>query len=256
MADIEDTGTQEGQPTETGQATTQDLHEEKALEWGWKPKDQFKGDPDTWVDAAEFVETRNPYTIIQRQSRELDTLKKTLNATANHVKKVGDVAYKRAIADLKKERVHAVERADADAVGEIDKEINELKQDNPADAVPPEFTEWVGNNAWFTKEPELYAFACASFDAQVKRNPDLGLTEVLETVTKATKRAYPEAFQPQTTRPTTSTVEGGASPSNTKTGPSYGNLNAEQKRVCDTFVRSGVMTKEAYVKSLVEIGEL
>jgi hypothetical protein len=252
MAEVEEQLAEEQAPAE--QSTE---HEAKARDWGWKPKEEYKGDPDTWVDASEFVETRNPYTIIQKQNREMETLKKTLNATANHVKKVGELAYKRAINDLQKDRKKAVERADVDEVGAIDEEIAGLKQE--ADSVPHEFTEWVGENAWFGKDQELYTFACASFDAQVKRNPSMPLNEVLDMVTKATKRAYPESFEQQKAekvRPSAPSVEGGTRPSNVKSGPGYNSLSPDQKRVCDTFVRGGIMTKEDYVKSLVEIGEL
>src|SRR5690606_19433587 len=35
---------------------TQEEVEQQAREMGWRPADEFKGDPDKWVDAEEFVE--------------------------------------------------------------------------------------------------------------------------------------------------------------------------------------------------------
>lgn len=40
---------------ETKQTEVAD-HETKAREMGWTPKEEFKGDPDKWVDAKDWVE--------------------------------------------------------------------------------------------------------------------------------------------------------------------------------------------------------
>ena len=230
--------------------------EDKARGMGWKPAEEFDGDKSVWVYAKEFVGRKPLFDKIHDQNRKLSEVEKTLKATAEHVKKVGEIAYKKAVADLQKERKLAVAQADVLAVHEIDDELEELKQTAAAsNEPPPEFTAWTEENEWFGKDPELFDFACATYDAHMKRNPgETDLKKVLDKVKEVTKRAYPEKFG--NVKPVHNSVEGGARPSSVKSGPSYSSLSSEQKRVCDTFVRSGVMTKEAYVKSLVEIGEL
>jgi hypothetical protein len=231
--------------------------EAKALAMGWKPVAEFEGDEEDFVDAKEFVGRERLYNKLYDQNKKLSDMEKTLQATASHVTKMGEVAYKRALSELKKERSTAIESADVKRVHEIDGELDELKESvvkEDANNPPQEFTDWVGKNDWFTKDEELYGFACATYDAIVKKNPsDTDIEKTLQKVTSAVKKAYPDKFDSQQR---TNSVEGRARPTNFKTGASYTNLTSEQKRVCDTFVKSGVMTKDAYVKSLVDIGEL
>jgi hypothetical protein len=44
--------------------------EQQAKEMGWRPKDQFKGDPDKWVDAEEYVERGEHVLPIVRAERD------------------------------------------------------------------------------------------------------------------------------------------------------------------------------------------
>jgi hypothetical protein len=232
--------------------------DDAAREQGWKPLDEFDGDKNTWIDAREFIGRKPLFDKIHLQNKKLTELEKTLKSTAEHVKKVGEAAYKRAYDDLAKERRYAISQADADRVDAIDAEVAELKKSTDVQieqGPPAEYQAWVDDNPWFTKDEELFAFACAVYDAQVKKNPKASLDETLSNVKSATKRAYPEKFETEKRAPH-SAVEGGRAPSSVKSGPSYSNLNSEQKRVCDNFVRQGIMTKEAYVKSLQEIGEI
>ncbi len=254
MADLE-IGQADGQE----QQTTEPSIEDQAREMGWRPKEEFEGDGRQWVDAKEFVGRKPLFDKIHDQGRKLNELEKTLKATAQHVTKVGEIAYKRAVSELKNERKEAIESADVQRVQEIDNELKDLKdtvtKTEEDDGPPAEYKEWVGKNQWFETDSELYGFACSTFEALQKRNPNEPLGKTLKAVEAATKRAYPEKFGTTHVQQHNS-VEGGTRPSNTKTGPGYADLNKDQKRVCDTFVRQGVMTRDAYVKSLVEIGEI
>ena len=236
--------------------TVADPMEVKAREMGWKPQEEFTGDAPLWVDAKEFVGRKPLFDKIHDQSKRLGDMEKTLKATADHVKKVGDMAYKRAVSDLERDRRDAISVADVGRVAEIDSELKVLA--NPVDSGPPaEYMEWVEANPWFTKDDELFAFACANYDVIAKKNPTARIEDTLKKVEDSVKRAYPEKFPKQPTQHSgPATVEGGTTPSNSRAGPGYSSLNADQKRVCDNFVRHGVLTREQYVKSLVDIGEL
>jgi len=245
-----------------GQAAPEiDPIESKAREMGWKPQEEFSGEPHDWVDAREFVGRKPLFDRLHEQGRQIKGLEKTLKATTEHVQKVGEIAYKRAVSELQKERRTAIEDADARRVNEIDQELGELKQDRAQAAQqtnepPAEFTNWVEKNSWFNTDRELFDFACAAFDAHQKRNPNVNLDEALAEVTKVTKRAYPEKFGQKPAAPTHSAVEGSKTPTQTRRGPGYGDLSDDQKRVCDNFVKSGVLTRDQYIKQLADIGEL
>ncbi len=234
--------------------------ETRAASMGWKPKDQLADDKE-FVDAKEFIARKPLFDKIRAQNEKIHDVEKTLKDTSAHVLKVQELAYKKAMSDLQKDRAVAIKEADIDRVQEIDAELSELHNDKPEPAPPPEYLAWEGENKWFKEDEELFAFACANFAAQMKRTPNANVAKVLELVSKATKRAYPEKFESEnphieSEKPHIPNIEGGSKPVNHAKQPSYSSLNENQKRVCDNFVKLKIMTRDDYIKSLVEIGEI
>jgi len=96
---------------------------QKALTEGWVPKEDFKGDEDSWVEAKEFVFRGELMDRIKKQSGVINSLsdqtkdlKDALKVLGEHNKKLANVEYKKAIATLKKEKVDALEERDHGAV--------------------------------------------------------------------------------------------------------------------------------------------
>ncbi len=234
--------------------TSEPTIEERAASMGWKPKGEIP-DGKEFVDAKEFIARKPLFDKIHAQNEKLQTLEQTLKETAQHVKKVQEIAYKKAVKELYNERKAAISDADAVRVQEIDAELTDLANDKPQEAPPQTYLEWEKENDWFTKDDEMFAFACANFDAQVKRNPSAKLEDVLAKVTKATKRAFPENFDDYipVSKDKGSNVEG-AKPPVTKTKElTYSTLTESQKRVCDTMVKQHVMTRDEYIASLRDL---
>jgi hypothetical protein len=256
--------------TEQGQAPvidTPETHEidpveSKAREMGWRPKEEYDGDPETWVDAKEYVGRKPLYDEIHKTRKQVKNLERTQNAMAQYVKKVEEVAYKKAMADLKAQRKEAISEADPDKVEEIDREIEDLNKSrqNVAAEPPPEFREWLDENAWYNpeKNPDVCAEADAFAMAYRQRNPNATFSDVLDHVAAKVKKANPELFQAasEKPKPKAAAVEGGRQPASTKPRFTRAHLSEEQRRVCDTFVRQGVMTQDEYIKSLADMGEL
>ena len=63
---------------EQSQAPAPDLFESEARESGWVPKEEFTGDPKTWVDAAEFVRRGPLFKKIDTQSREIKAMRQAI----------------------------------------------------------------------------------------------------------------------------------------------------------------------------------
>jgi len=120
--------------------------EREAREMGWTPKDKFRGNPDRWVDAAEFVEKAEHVMPILRADRnrlrnelltrdqKIDTLTQQLATTATIVKDLqghfdtklqSELAAQRA--SLKGQLKEAVEDRDTDAELEIRDQLDALK---------------------------------------------------------------------------------------------------------------------------------
>ena len=58
--------------------------EQKAMEMGWRPKTEFEGEEDDFIDAKEFVRRKPLFDKIETQSRELKNVRKAIEALKEH----------------------------------------------------------------------------------------------------------------------------------------------------------------------------
>ena len=252
---------EEAPPVEIEKTVAPDPTETAARAQGWKPKDEFTGDPGLWVDAKEFVGRAPLFDKIKGQSKELKEIKKTVDAMAKHFTANVNHAVQARIAALKSERKEAIEGGDVERVDKLDRAIEEQKQvkaDIPtAPEVAPEVMEWVKANDWYTKDAELHDFALAFNDSYLKRNPG-DIEGSLKATATATRKAFPEKF-PTNTKPAASAapaVESATAPAREAKKYTVGRLTSEQKMVYDQLVKPGHMKHDDWFKSLEEIGEL
>lgn len=156
--------------------------EQEARTLGWVPAEEFKGDPNRWVDAETFVERGHTVmpilrknnerleTLVKQQAEELNKMKNMFNASQESItelQKVHADATKAAVAKARAEVMAELKEAKRD--GDVDREIalteelQELKNrqveiDKPAPApaaqpqqqeVHPDFQAWMNDNPWF-----------------------------------------------------------------------------------------------------------
>jgi cytochrome c556 len=74
------------EPTEAPveQAPQRSDIETRALEMGWRPKEEFEGSEDDFIDAKEFVRRKPLFEKIEHQSKELKQIKQALEACKGH----------------------------------------------------------------------------------------------------------------------------------------------------------------------------
>lgn len=232
--------------------------EDTAREQGWRPKEEFDGDPAKWVSAETFVAKGELISRIEALGKKLKESERTMNMLKEHHAKVKDSEFKRAVDYLKSQKKLAYENGDVDKILEIDDKIAEVRDTQKAQKAQeqaevsnephPDFTSWVSENKWYEKNSEMRADADTFGEAYARNNPSKTPQEVLEYVTKKIKKAYPEEFEnPNRNRP--SGVEGGGG---TRQGVSRDTftLTAEETQVMNTFVRNGVMSKEEYISQV------
>lgn len=234
----------------------------KAMQSGWKPKDQYSGDESKWVDAEEFNRRGELFGKIDVLSRELKESKKALRMLQEHHAKVRDTEYQRALTQLKAEKKAAYEEGNVDRIVEIDDQIAEVKASKKVEEEAirqqvnqpdPRFMAWVDRNSWYAQDAEMRTFADATGTAYAANNPNKDPEEVLEYVAGKVRKAFPEKFvNPNRTKP--SAVEGSAaSAKSASTKKESYSLSEEEARVMHTFVRQGIMTKEEYIEQLKKI---
>lgn len=248
----------EGTP-EDGQETQLSPVEQEALSSGWVPKEEFHGDEHKWVDAAEYLRRGELFKKIDLQGRELKDVRRALVEMKKLHADVRAVEYQRALDTLRAQKKSALEEGDADAVIAADDRIDLVREQQrlaalePIDipeqsgASHPEFVEWTSRNNWYTSNGPMRAFA----DALGMELQGQGLTppQVLKKVEEEVKKEFPNKFQnARQNRP--NPVEGG-SPRGSSS--SSFQLTPEERRVMNTFVRTGVMTEKEYVTELKRV---
>ena len=238
---------------ETQQPT--DTYESAAREQGWKPKEEYEGDPDKWRPAKEFVERGELFGKIDNMGKELKETRKALKLLQEHHTKVKETEYNRAVAELKALQKQHLESGDSDAYLNTTEILTDLRAEQKAREVikqqqpqqPDErFVAWTQENKWYNSDPDMKEYADTLGMGYAQRNPSLDPGEVLEYVTAQVKARFKDKFvNPNRNKP--SSVEGASTP-----GAKRGSfeLTEDERRVMNTFVRTGVMTKEAYIDEI------
>lgn len=245
-----------GEPTPTA-VTVEDLAREK----GWSDKEAFKGDPEKWVDAVEYLRGHREPILekVGNYSREIKNLKKTIEQMAKFHNQQVEAQVKKEVAALKAERREAIELGDVARVDAIDHQIHTTVQQTPVapqNQVAGEVLDWVAENPWFNEDKERRSFAIAYNEAYLKDHPG-ELEASLQKTLEATKKAFPEKFGLKNgIKPPAGSVESGTS---TQRGGKYdvNRLTKEQKMVYKQFVQEHkILSHDDYFKQLEEIGEL
>lgn len=238
----------------TTEQTVPTTIEDRAKEQGWRPKEEYEGDPDKWVSAETFIAKGELIERIESLGKELKNTKKAMTMLQEHHQRVKETEFKNAVAYLKAQKKEAYEKGDVDAIIDIDEKLAEVKETQKAqrealqeENVPHEFQEWVSKNKWYDQYPDLKETADdigIAYANRTKKPPQ----EVLEYVEKQIKRMYPEKFT-NPNRSKTSPVEGSGNKGVTKLSEDI-TLSDEERQVMNNFIRSGIMTKEDYIRDL------
>lgn len=260
-------------------AVTPDPVEVTARAKGWKPKEEYTGDPGLYVDAKEFLGREPLFDRMRTLLKENKEIKKTVDAMARHFNKNVEREVNAKIAELQYQKKEAVKTGDVAQVEAIDKAID-IEKERKAEVtaptrpeVAPDVVAWVEANPWYLKDPEMHDFAVSYQDAYMKRHPGDGIAASLDRTLEATKRAFPDKFPKPTIKPTNGegdddalpagklkvapVADGGAGAQGGGKKYTMNRLSADQRRVYDQIVTGAkVTTHDAFFKSLDEIGEL
>lgn len=256
------------QAPETGDQSTQQSAsetsiEDRAREQGWKPKEEYEGDSSKWVSAETFVAKGELITRIESLGKKLKDSEKAISMLKEHHTRVKETEFKNAVAFLKAQKKEAYEQGDVDKIMEIDDKLAEVKETqrrqleveaqdvSKSGENHPDFQEWLAGNTWYNKDSDMRGDADMIGAAFKNRNPSKTPTEVLEHVTEKIKKMYPDKFQNQN-RNRLSAVEGGTG---TRQSSSRDDivLSEDEKRVMNTFIRQGILTKEEYMNDIKKL---
>lgn len=263
-------------PVETTTSGADDV-ESRARAQGWVPREEFRGDPDKWRDAGEFVKRGEELLPValersraaERKAQELEQRlqaqaaeaadklerlermsvaalqrhKQQLEANYQHAMRAavetGDVAR---YDQLSRDLVTARDQFDQ----QVSQQVNEAPQPDGYRPLPPQIKAtvdtWVQSNEWFNRDPELNAVAQAHHSKLLREKPGLSLSDNLAETTKYVRQRYPERFG-QTQQFTTPMVEAGGGRVPSSAGPrakGANDLPADVRAVGQRYVTQGL----------------
>ena len=233
-------------------------HEAAARALGWKPLDEFSGDPRKWVEARVWVENAPLVSQIKSYKQQVREKNKAIEAAQQHYGRVHEAAYQRAIQELSAQKDQAIIEQDRDKVYEVERQMAQVNSERARAPIQgplydPAYTEWIDANPTIVGDPQLKAFAVAYEQTLMASDPDI--ESRLDKTTQAVRAAYPDRFK-NGRRQSPSMVEsnmGGAAPVN-GSGKKFGvsDLSNEERSVMKDLVSGGVLSQDQYLKDIQE----
>jgi hypothetical protein len=257
--------------------------ETRAKAMGWVDKDQYRGDPDKWRSADEFVKRgEEELPILRERSRDLarktadletklqQQQREFADRAARH-EKLAVIALQQQRATL--EQQYAVAKRDAVSLGDVQR-FDQLERDQqqalrqfddgvyrateqqprPQNQGPsPEETAkllaWQTANPWFFADAAMNQYAQAVHMQLNVTKPGLSIEENLAEVAKTVRQNFPDKFGPTGGR--APAVEGGNGLSTgSKRSKGFADLPAEARSAAEQFVRAGAFKTTAdYAKA-------
>lgn len=247
--------------------------EARARAQGWVPKEEFRGPPENWRDAAAFVKRGEEEVPIMRERlRALERKLAEKDTQFTALERMTQVALQRQreqiVANYEAAMRGAAEVGDvqrydqlrndmAQAVHQHDRRVHE--QVEPATRQPqaapndPELAAWVQQNTWFTRDPALQHAVIGEARALESQYPGMSVMETIRHAEQAVRRRYADRFGPTTPpgdRPRAQPFESGsrvASGGTRQRGAA--DLPADIRRTGERFVKQGLFKDlNAYAK--------
>lgn len=230
--------------------------EKRAIEMGWKPRSEFDGEDDAFIDAKEFVRRAPLFEKIEHQSKQLKSLERSIDALRQHYTAREEAAVQNAIKQLKEQRKEALSQGDGDAFEVLDEQIkiaekevdkiNKLEQKQIEPEIHPEFTQWTKRNSWYTETGYMRKWA-DDYGTQLHQQGKSPL-EVLKEVEKAVRKEFPQKFT-NPNKANAPDVETSGRGSGGSRSESF-ELTDNERRIMNTLVSTKQMTKEEYITQL------
>lgn len=229
--------------------------EKLAAEQGWKP--------DGEKSAAEFLRAAPLYDEIKNRGREIKELKATLDELKAHQDKQIKLGYEQALRDLEQQRIDAIEMGDVASVTELDAQIHEqrehIKPEKPV--LPPEVVSFGERHKDWIEDPSyqgklMREFAKERDEELLQYN--LPPEEHLKVIEKDLKMKFKDYFgnKEVDSEEVYPSVESGAPAPRKSKKVTFADLSPEQKKCARHFEKRGVMTVEAYIKQLKQLGDI
>jgi hypothetical protein len=234
--------------------------EEKARAKGWRPQEEFDGNPEDFVSAKEYIRVGEIIDRTKNVERMLNAVSKQNQEMYKKFQDAEIQGYKRAVEELKLNRQAALDVGDsvqADQITEqmtaykdtITQEEQKLKQNQ----IPQETLEFLQRNKdWFGVDQKLTRLTILKEEELRLNHPEKSQSEILEMVEVEMSPHSKKAGKP-TPRPLATPNRSSESPARTK--HSISDLSRDEKDVYNGIKQADpTYTVDAYIQQLKDIG--
>lgn len=235
-------------------------YEGEARKSGWAPKDEWKGDPDDWKTARQFVE-------YGEEKAEYDTRIERLEKS----NRKAEAALKRQrderLASLKAQKQAAVKAGNVEQVDAIDERIDAIKAEAEDDAEKSAdedsfevVADWQLENKWYGTDKAMSDYAATISEGYANKHPGSSMKANLAYTEKKVREKFPDydwtgkaslrKADDDTRANGHARVDGGgAFGGSGKRGKSASDLPSEAKAAADRYIKQGLYKdREAYAK--------
>jgi hypothetical protein len=211
-----------------------------ASELGWVPQDQFRGDPEKWKPAADFIKTGRD--IQQTTAKELRTLREQMERVSGVTSQIVQDKIAERDAYWRSQFTQAVEEGDTERAQKL---VEQRPTAQPDNSMPAETQAWVAKNEWFNKDPLAQARAIEICE----RLKHLPVSEQLAQAERGIRKEFPEHFPAPAKQPPGVQTGQARNPAPSNRAKGFADMPADsQKLALDYEKRLGVK-REDFAKS-------
>lgn len=230
--------------------------EAKARETGWKPLEEWQGDPRKWVPAEAWVANQPLVDQLRASRREIREKNKAIEAAQQHYARVHEAAYQRAMQELTAQKDQAIVEQDRDRVYEIERQMAQVNAERAkapvlTPVVDPAYTQFAIDHPEIKADPQMAQFAIAYEKSLAEYEPDID--KRLDETLAAVRVRFPDRFKNQRRQAPAmveGTATGAAAASNAPKKFSEADLSPMERSEMQRLVRAGVLTQADYLRDI------
>jgi len=246
------------QEEEEEQLPELDPIEQKAWDQGWRPQDEFEGNPDNWKTAGEYnlygemqEHVREAKAETRRKEAEFDTRIQNLN-------KLHEAQKTAAISDLKIQQRQAVEEADTAEFDRLQGQIDEhQKVETIPDVEPakdPVIQAWEDKNPWINNPDDEKAQQAQALWSVAAAKPGATAQSALDYVDINLAKLYPSETPTNPRREMPTMTEQSARPSGRRRSKelTMDDLTASERNEWQQFGSIMFTSEKDYLKAVAD----
>lgn len=219
-----------------------------ASEMGWRPKDEWRGDPDKWKPAHEFM--RATVDVNRKVTNRLKGVEDQLATMARTSAQITEQALAKQRQEILDARKDAIDMGDHAAVDEADRALRELPQFEPAAVIPSEVQDFKSRNTWFGQDKDATVWATNRAGELARQ----GISEArqVQIVEREAKGLFPELFPEAAPRAKPAPLNAPGNRGGKTAARGFSAMPSDAQKAALEYEKRGVCSKEEYARTFFE----